>query len=206
MKALLNFHLQGIQLSCEIHPSNDIKASSFSITGFLKPQSPSSYFSRSKFEFIIFAHFPEPQPIQTVKLQTSTLFFTQESLFLKADNLKIADSMNLSSLTPNQLRSSILTMTREKFFIPNLGFSIFYHPKNGICSLLNIKTSQSISNLNISISQTTKRHGVEHSTIGASTIPSSSPPTKESPINIFKVRSSNGGHISGSTQIPYLHQ
>lgn len=53
-----------------------------------KPQSPSSYFSKSKLELIIFTYFPEPQPIQTLKLQTSTLFFTQESLFLEADTLK----------------------------------------------------------------------------------------------------------------------
>ncbi|KAJ8420358.1 hypothetical protein Cgig2_015320 [Carnegiea gigantea] len=53
-----------------------------------KTQSPSSYFSKTKFKFITFTHFPGPQPVQTLKLQTLTLFFTKESLFLKADTLK----------------------------------------------------------------------------------------------------------------------
>ncbi|KAJ8427197.1 hypothetical protein Cgig2_029927 [Carnegiea gigantea] len=53
-----------------------------------KTQSISSYFSKLKFEFIIFTHFPERQPVQTLNLQISTLFFTQESMFPEANTLK----------------------------------------------------------------------------------------------------------------------
>ena len=60
-----------------------------------KPQSPSSYFSKSKFEFTTFTHFLEPLPIQTQKLHTLTLFFTQKSLLLEADTLKNRRSYEL---------------------------------------------------------------------------------------------------------------
>ncbi|KAJ8422691.1 hypothetical protein Cgig2_023941 [Carnegiea gigantea] len=64
------------------------KPQTFELLVLSKPQSLSSYFSKSKFEFITFTHFPEPHPIQTLKHQTAMLFFSQESLFLEVDTLK----------------------------------------------------------------------------------------------------------------------
>ena len=112
--------------------------------------------------------------------------------------------MNLSSLTPKLLESSILKMTEEKFFILNLDFSIFIHPKNGVIPPLNGKGSQPIFNPNILISSITKWYGLELFITGALIISGSSPLAKESQINIFKTSSSIGGHILGLNQIPYL--
>ncbi|KAJ8422238.1 hypothetical protein Cgig2_014959 [Carnegiea gigantea] len=113
--------------------------------------------------------------VQTLKLKTLALFFGQEKLI----HLKIADSMCLSSFTSNWLEWSILKMTKEKCFLLNFEFSRFYHSKNGIRPLLNTENSHSTSNLNISISETTKWHGLGNSTKRAFTIPSSSPSIKD---------------------------
>ena len=78
--------------------------------------------------------------------------------------------MNLSSMTPNLLESSILKMTNEKFFIPNLEFSRFIPQKNRENVPLNTKHSQSLSNPNAS-----SYCGLEFSIMGALTILGSSP-------------------------------
>ncbi|KAJ8438513.1 hypothetical protein Cgig2_032168 [Carnegiea gigantea] len=83
----------------------------------LKPQSPFSCFSKSKFEFITFTHFLEPQPVQALKLQTSTLFFSQESLFLEADMLKDCRFYELIPLDTKSARMEHIKDDQRKLIL-----------------------------------------------------------------------------------------
>jgi len=88
---------------------------------------------------------------QTLKLQTSKLFFFQESLFLKANTLKNCRFYELILLDNKSTRIEHIKDDNGKVLYPS-EFTSLYHPRTGVHPFLNTKKSHSFSNLNISIS------------------------------------------------------